>query len=63
MPKYDYTCGKCKHSFEQSYSTFSELEKTESKVKCPECGSKKKERQFPKIGSFQLKGKWFKQGY
>lgn len=63
MPIYDYLCGKCKHEFEVFYTTQSAVEREEKLEKCPTCGSKRKKRTVPKRIDFQLKGKWFREGY
>lgn len=64
MPMYSYICKKCKNTFDELYQTQSEVEETESKVKCPKCNSTKKERQFPAGTSFSLRGSgWAKQRY
>jgi putative FmdB family regulatory protein len=39
MPTYDYQCGKCKHTFEQS-SRIADRKDPEKKP-CPKCGKKK----------------------
>jgi len=49
MPRYEYTCEKCKKSFEM---TLSITERTKAKVTCPSCGSKKV---IPQITSFTPK--------
>ena len=41
MPNYDHTCGKCKKDFVVEMK-ISEVDN--KKVSCPECGSKKVER-------------------
>jgi len=64
MPVFGYKCVQCDHEFEVLYKTQSAVEREEPTEKCPECGSEKKERdEVPKRTSFQLKGKWFKEGY
>ncbi len=47
MPIYEYECGKCSNQ----YSELVMNSKEEAKVKCPKCGSKKRERVF---SSFSL---------
>ncbi|MBC7784328.1 MAG: zinc ribbon domain-containing protein [Burkholderiales bacterium] len=42
MPMYEYTCRKCGHGFEKLVKTMSGADR----VSCPECQSKKTERQF-----------------
>ncbi|HEX8523572.1 MAG TPA: zinc ribbon domain-containing protein [Tepidisphaeraceae bacterium] len=42
MPIYEYTCGKCKKSFEHLHRSLKEADA--GKVKCPECGSEKTTR-------------------
>ena len=42
MPIYEYLCIKCGHQFEELVMSDEE----EKEVKCPECGSKKRERVF-----------------
>jgi putative FmdB family regulatory protein len=46
MPRYEFTCGKCKKSFEL-IMTFSEREK--GAVKCPKC---KGTKVVPQLGGF-----------
>jgi len=61
MPIFDYTCNTCKKKF-----TFHKYKSTD-KLICPNCkeeDEKKMTKEFPKGGSFVLKGKgWFKDGY
>lgn len=40
MPIYEYTCKDCKSKFEKLVRSMSD----ESKVPCPQCGSKKTEK-------------------
>ena len=47
MPTYDFICKKCGNAFEK-YMSFDE---DRSKLRCPECKSKKVERNF---GSIQM---------
>ena len=37
MPRYDYRCKDCRHSFTVTYPSYDDVEKTESA--CPNCGS------------------------
>lgn len=46
MPIYEYGCLKCK----TDYSELVMSDEEEKKVKCPGCGSKKKERIFSSFG-------------
>lgn len=61
--KWDYECMNCKRIYELQFKSVKERDETEKNYYCPKCKSPDKERQFPKTGSFQLKGKWYKQGY
>lgn len=42
MPIYEYRCGKCDHRFEQLVRSMND----DSGVACPECGSKRTEKQL-----------------
>lgn len=42
MPMYEFRCKKCDHKYEE-ITPYDETEKYKG-VKCPECGSKKKEK-------------------
>ncbi len=65
MPIHGYECKneECKYEYEVFYQSQSQVKREEPEEECPKCGSKEKERQVPKGTSFQLKGRWFKQGY
>lgn len=65
MPIYDYRCKAkdCEHEFEVFYTSPSKVTEEEPIEACPHCGSTEKERKPPTKTSFQLKGRWFKNGY
>jgi putative FmdB family regulatory protein len=42
MPIYEYRCGKCDHAFEQLVASMN----GEHAVVCPQCGSRKVEKQL-----------------
>ena len=64
MPMHDFKCLECGKEF-QFYKLRSD-EKVQDDG-CPHCGNKdvdKLEKQFPRSGSFELKGKgWYGDGY
>ncbi len=53
MPRYEYVCSHCNHSFEISLS-YQELEKAD--LNCPHCGSDHLRQKLTKP-SFVVKGK------
>lgn len=59
MPLYEYTC-PVDHVFERLVPVSAPEEEKET-AECPRCGQIA-QRQIS-LGSFILKGKWFKQGY
>jgi putative FmdB family regulatory protein len=64
MPIYAYKCQDCKKTFEEFFLSFSAVEKEEPTLKCPHCGSEKKEKQIAGGTNFQLKGRgWAKDRY
>lgn len=63
MPIYEYLCKQCNHEFEVFYTSQEKAKSEEPNEVCPKCESPNKEKTPPKKTSFQLKGKWYKQGY
>lgn len=57
MPIYNYIC-KCGRDWEEFFTS---IKKGQEKAKCGDCGRMAK--RVPALGSFKLKGKWFKEGY
>ena len=53
MPKYAYTCTKCKAPFDELFLSFSSAERaeTENSVRCPkeECGGVAKKESSPDV--------------
>ncbi|MBU1023223.1 zinc ribbon domain-containing protein [bacterium] len=52
MPYYDFYCEKCGHQFEEFFS----VNDDRKGLKCPECSSKKVERNFGNISMGVSKG-------
>jgi len=60
MPWYDYKCNHCGY---EEKDVRRKITEDVSQMKCPKCQKQMKQIIVNTFRSFELKGKWFKNGY